>query len=86
MAILMNKVPIQWQNDDTQLANFLNEFKLGFGWFSKWWRDDQSPKTYWLGAFFYKRAFLTAIKLSHSRQMEMNVYDVVFDFCVTNKT
>lgn len=84
MAILMNKVPIQWQDDDTQLATYLNEFKLGFEWFSR--HDDQLPKTYWLGAFFYKRAFLTAIKLSHSRQMKMNVYDVVFDFCVTDKT
>lgn len=83
MEILNNRVPNRWQPSGKPLASHVKDFCVCFEWFSDWWRANQPPLTYWLGAFFHTRALLIAVKLNYAREQHVSIDTVTFDFRVT---
>lgn len=80
MSFLNHNVPDRWHSNGKPIASYVNDFCACFEWFSNWWRANEAPTTYWLGAFFHTRAFLTTVKLNYARAQHMDANNITFDF------
>lgn len=70
-AIGRDEIPSDWQRQsylsNNKLTRYIHDLTPRFNFFSSWLQE-VSPSVYWLSAFFFPHAFLSAIRLNHACQ------------------
>lgn len=87
-SLLSNQIPkhlhkVSYQSEKS-FSSYLIDFCERLKWIQNWWLAGESPKSYWISAFFHPRSFLGCVKLDFVRKYSIPLEEIIVDFSVVN--
>lgn len=87
-SLLSNRIPEKWLKNSYPSGKSFTSYFIDFcervKWHQSWCQSNETPKSYWLSAFFHQRTFLASIKLDFARNHDVKLEEITLDFTVVN--
>jgi dynein heavy chain len=82
-SLIYGSIPLMWKPKSypsfKPLAGYIQDLLSRLDFMHKW-VDDRPPPTYWISAFFFQHAFMTASKQNYARSQTIPIDAIGFQF------